>query len=553
MNRLFKIFILFLVALSLVFSFCACTQKVEAPDSAEDADSSVSVQKVTLNKTKLELTSGDSFQLVATVTPEGASQEVKWTVNKDGKSYASVTSDGKVKVSNTGNDSVSAIISATSVSDPTKKASCSITIKVAPPAKFTVSEIGMVTAGPGENSSESMIISWHSPSEGSFLEYTDADGEEFTNTVANADCSEALSTAKWADTATHYRCKVTLEGLTPGSTYKYRINDGSGNYSDVATFRTAEADTTSFQFMWLSDLHAPKGGTTYIRRVEELIDLANKKDGVDLDFCLFTGDMVNKGQIYRHWQYWSDSKLLNDMTYAFVCGNHDYYPYYSKDRTTNAYYKDVCAFPANNEAGGKTVLDSNYWFIWNRVLFVCIDNFTSEGSETRNLSGAAEKNQRDWFKAVLDSIPTSNYDYLIYCQHLPLFIDDEPCEYGQYEDWYELFDEYKVDFALSSDEHAYTRTNPLFNDTKQELTDGKVTTGTVYMTSYETEGASIGTASNKSTAQNGGKYAAFYGGGGVGGGVYFTVTPTEMTMHLICAGGVEKDTITVLKKDRSGI
>jgi hypothetical protein len=542
MNRIYKGLVLFLIALSVVFTFCACTQKGEAPGSA-------AVEKVTLNKKTLELTSGESFQLVATVSPEGASQEVKWAVSS-GKDYASVSADGKVKVTNTGNSSATAKVTATSVADPTKKATCTITVKIGLPSKFTLSKIGMVTAGPGENASESMIISWHSPANGSFLEYTDADGETFTNAVANADCNEALSTAKWADTATHYRCKVTLEGLSAGSTYKYRINDGSGNYTDVATFRTAEADTTDFQFMWLSDLHTGKYGSNYIKRVEELIDLANAKDGVDLDFCLFTGDMVNKGQIYRHWQYWSDSKLLNDMTYAFVCGNHDYYPYDSKDRTTNAYFKDACAFPANNTAGGKTVLDSNYWFIWNRVLFVCIDNFTSEGTETQKLAGASLSAQKDWFKAVLDSIPTSDYDYLIYCQHLPFFIDDEPCSYGQYTDWRDLFDEYKVDFALSSDEHAYTRTNPLLNDAKQELTDGKVTTGTVYMTSYETEGSSIGTASNQSAKKNGGKYAAFYGGGGVGGGVYFTVTPTEMTMHLICANGVEKDSVAVLKKTR---
>ena len=544
MNRFYKGLVLFLIALSVIFTFCACTQKGEAPGSA-------AVEKITLSKKTLELDGGQSYQLTATVYPETAPQEVKWTVSA-GKDYAKVTSSGKVTVDNNGNSSASATITVTSVADSTKKATCKITVNVTPPSKFTLSGIGMVTAGPGENASESMIISWHSPSQGSFLEYTDAGGEAFTNTVANADCNEALSTAKWADTATHYRCKVTLEGLTPGSTYKYRINDGSGNYSDVATFRTAGTDTT-FQFMWLSDLHTGKYGDNYIKRVDELIDFANEKEGVDVDFCLFTGDMVNKGQIYKHWDNWSASKLMNEMTYAFVCGNHDYYPYGSKDRTTNAYYKDACAFPSNNVAGGKSVLDSNYWFIWNRVLFVCIDNFTSEGTETQKLDGASLSAQKAWFKAVLDSIDTDDYDYLIYCQHLPFFIDDEPCSYGLYTDWRSLFDEYKVDFALSSDEHAYTRTNPLLNDAKQELTDGKVTTGTVYMTSYETEGSSIGTASNQSAKKNGGKYAAFYGGGGVGGGVYFTVTPEEMTMHLICAGGVEKDTITVLKKDRSGI
>lgn len=539
MNRLLKGLVLFLVALSLVFSFCACTQKGEAASA---------VEKVTLNKKTLELDGGQSFQLVATVYPETASQEIKWTVSA-GKDYAKVSADGKVSVDNTGNSSASATITATSVADSTKKASCKITVNVTPPKTFTLSKIGMVTTGPGQDASTSMVISWHSPAQGSYLEYTDANGDAFTNTKANADCNEALSTAKWADTATHYRCKVTLEGLTPNATYKYRINDGSGNYSDVATFRTAAADTT-FQFMWLSDLHTGKYGDNYIATVGKLIDFANEKEGVDVDFCLFTGDMVNKGQIYKHWNNWSESKLMNDMTYAFLSGNHDYYPYGSKDRTTNAYFKDFAAYPANNTAGGKTVLDSNYWFIWNRVLFVCIDNFTSEGSETQKLSGASVSEQKAWFKAVLDSIPTTDYDYLVYAQHLPFFIDDEPCSYGQYKDWRDLFDEYKVDFALSSDEHAYTRTNPLLGDAKQDLVDGKVTTGTVYLTSFETEGSSIGTATNQSAKKNGGKYAAFYGGGGVGGGVYFTVTPTEMTMHLICANGVEKDSVTVVKKDR---
>ena len=56
MNRFLKGLVLFLVALSLVFSFCACKQGGAA---------SVAVEKVTLNKKTLELTSGESFQLVA--------------------------------------------------------------------------------------------------------------------------------------------------------------------------------------------------------------------------------------------------------------------------------------------------------------------------------------------------------------------------------------------------------------------------------------------------------------------------------------------------------
>ena len=414
--------------------------------------------------------------------------------------------------------------------------------------------ISMVNTGPGEDASKSVVISWHSTTAGSSLEYQN-DGEAEWTAVANAQCNEVLSTTDWRDTAgnpldsSHYRCKVYLDDLNPGSTYKYRIKEAGGDYSDVAMFKTAEADTTSFQFLWLSDNHVPKGGKTTLNRVSELLAYAQANEDVDPEFVIFTGDMVNKGQIYEHWNYWSDSGLLDNMTYAFVCGNHDYYGWNDKERTTNDFYKEFAAYPANNTAGEKSVLDSNYWFIWNRVLFVCIDNFTIESEILNTLDGSSLSEQQAWFKAVVEA-NEGKYDYLIYAQHLPWFNTDTntPCDYGYYTNWRKIFDTYKVDFALSSDEHTYRRTYPLYgNDkAKAEFVDGKVSKGTVYVTSNQTEGSSI--SSLKNTAPKNLKYVE-YTAGGIGG-VYFTVTPTEMTLHLIGSGGREFDSITVLKKDR---
>ena len=412
-------------------------------------------------------------------------------------------------------------------------------------------DIRMVTTGPGEDASKGVVISWHSTAKGSYLEYTDADGNEFVNTVANIFCNEALSEADWyeGESAKHYRCKVYLNNLTPGSTYKYRIKASNGEYSDVATFKTAEANSTYFQFMWMSDLHTPATSASCINRVRELISFAQSKPGVDLDFVIFTGDMVEKGQRYTHWKYWSDSGLMNDITYAFVCGNHDYYGANDKVRTINDFYKEVCAYPANNTtAAGKNVLDSNYWFIWNRVLFVCIDNFTTESTALSSQAGAKLSDQQAWFKAVVTA-NEGKYDYLIFAQHLPWFDRDSntPCEYGNYSSWRKIFDTYKVDFALSSDEHHYRRTYPLYNNAKTELVDGKVSTGTVYVTSNQTEGSSLDQLYNELSTEL--KYLEYSAGGQ--GGVYFTVTPTEMTLHQIGKDGKEYDTITVMKKDRS--
>ena len=508
MNRLYKGLILLFLSLALVLGLCAC----EEPAKQEHQHTFSSTWE----------TDGDYHWHVATC--EHTDEISGYTRHIWGK------------LVNNGNG--------------TATYTCKVCKKKV--TKALPSVISMVNTGPGEDASKGVVISWHSITTGSLLEYRKTDAENWT-IVANADCNETLSTADWRDTSgnvlttPHYRCKVYLNDLTPDSTYNYRIKDSGGNYSEVSFFKTAEADTTNFQFMWLSDNHVPKGGTTTLERVSDLVAYAQAKDGVDIDFVLFTGDMVNKGQIYEHWKYWSDSGLLGNMTYAFVCGNHDYYGWDNSDRTTNDYYKEFAAYPANNTSGTKSVLDSSYWFIWNRVLFVCIDNFTIESEALNTLDGSSLSAQQAWFKAVVDA-NKGNYDYLIFAQHLPWFNSDTaPCSYGYYTNWRKIFDTYKVDFALSSDEHTYRRTYPLYGNAKTDLVKGKVATGTVYVTSNQTQGSSVSAVKNEAKSDL--KYVQ-YTAGGVGG-VYFTVTPTEMTLHLIGKNGVEYDTITVLKKNRS--
>lgn len=507
MNRLYKGFLILLLALLLVFGLCSCNEEE--------------------------------------ITPHEHTFSSDWTTDEDYHWHVA-TCEHSNEVSVLSRHVWGSLVD-------NKNGTATYTCKVCKKkvTKSLPSVITMVNTGPGEDASKGVVISWHSVTTGSSLEYKKKEAENWT-VVANADCNEVLSTADWRDTsgktleASHYRCKVYLNNLTPDSAYNYRIKDSSGNYSEVAYFKTAEADTTTFQFMWLSDNHVPKGGQKTLERVSDLIGYAQSKDGVDIDFVLFTGDMVNKGQIYEHWNYWSDSGLLGNMTYAFVCGNHDYYGWNDKVRTTNDYYKEFAAYPANNISGTKNVLDSNYWFIWNRVLFICIDNFTIESEALNTLDGSSLSAQQAWFKAVVDA-NAGNYDYLVYAQHLPWFnTDTKPCDYGYYSNWRKIFDTYKVDFALSSDEHTYRRTYPLYSNAKTNLSDGKVSTGTVYVVSNMTEGSSV--SSLKNEASSGLKYIQ-YTAGGVGG-VYFTVTPTEMTLHLIGSGGREFDSITVKKKDR---
>ena len=126
--------LLVLSVTALTAASCSCSpQPTPTSDSSDTSDTSttseesVPVSSVTLNKSTLTLEKGASEKLVVTVLPENASnRNVTWT-----SSSADVTVDqeGNVKAVNVG----SAVITAKSVSDPSKTASCTVTVTAPAP------------------------------------------------------------------------------------------------------------------------------------------------------------------------------------------------------------------------------------------------------------------------------------------------------------------------------------------------------------------------------------------------------------------------------------
>ena len=89
----------------------------------------IPVTGISLNKTEMTLEAGQSEQLTATVTPTNATnKEVIWTVQSQSASnVATVSSSGLV----TGNNVGTAVIRATSATDPSKYVECTVTVKPA--------------------------------------------------------------------------------------------------------------------------------------------------------------------------------------------------------------------------------------------------------------------------------------------------------------------------------------------------------------------------------------------------------------------------------------
>ncbi len=102
--------------------FEAAYNRLKAALEAFKPKTTVEITGVTLNNSSLTLTVGDSATLTATVNPKEADQAVTWSTSN---AAAATVVGGKVTAVKAG----TAVITATSVADNTKKASCTVTVK----------------------------------------------------------------------------------------------------------------------------------------------------------------------------------------------------------------------------------------------------------------------------------------------------------------------------------------------------------------------------------------------------------------------------------------
>lgn len=480
------------------------------------------VSGIKLDKYTIYRYAPDTFQIGATVNGTATNKDVIWeSSNPD---VVTFDADGTVHLIDSSDKTETVTFTVKSVQDPSKKTSGVITV-------FPSSQVNWLMVGPGHDSSTGMTISWQSISPDCVLELTDADSTEFTQTI-KVECQK--TELEWNDFTEYYRYRIELEGLVPASTYQYRVKNADGSVSETGTFKTAGSDG-SFNFLWLSDNHT-QANNPLIFNVDTAIDRANAIVGQDIDFVLFSGDMVNKGQIYNNWFNWQSSDRLFRNMYAFLVGNHEYYPAGQKKMDTSAYYLDMVAVPDDDA----DVLDSNYWFLYENVLFICLDSIGREDDGTKNYANRETlEMERIWLESVVEANKGS-YDYIIVSQHYSM-LEGENSGTGAYEFWAPVMDKCKVDLVLASDTHTYSRSYTLYGDQVAEE-------GTVYMTSPITEYQEEQAIVNRPELT--GNRCAFYVGEKGSGFVVVSVGPENITLDVYGSDAIQYDSISVNKKNR---
>jgi len=271
--------------------------------------------------------------------------------------------------------------------------------------------------------------------------------------------------------------KVTITGLEPDVKYTYRVSNDSTNWSDSYTFKTAPIG--SFKFAAVSDIQpscsdacpTDEGSEIYIWN-KTVTKIANA--GVTL--IVNAGDHVMNGRESEYEGYFYPSQLRSIPT-APVMGNHDTY-------TENFNYH----FNLPNIVKGTAPYtgQANYYFLYNRVLFIGLNTSEESNSDVDTDHNASKfiTDFKNTFVAARKAHSPIQYDFIVVTHHRSTNSVQDGGHALEattlaYQDagLQRIMTENGVDLVITGHDHIYVRSKLMYNDTVS--TNGA---GTYYLT-----------------------------------------------------------------------
>lgn len=256
----------------------------------------------------------------------------------------------------------------------------------------------------------------------------------------------ATSEAFTDDNKTTYIHTATLTGLTPQTTYEYRVGYDKKR-SPWQTLRTAGgSDFTALIF--------PDSQSSDYSVWNQTASPAWQAHQ-DASFFINMGDLVDNGQDSYQWNAWFDvvSPMAAVIPVAPVMGNHETYTLDWKTRMPEA-YTHLFSLPSN---GNDIYKNQFYSFDYGDVHFIVLNTQTKELEEFEpNLLA----DEQAWFKENIAKTTKKWKVVLMHKDPLQYAFQSrpEPREEGFSEegkDWMPLFDQYSVDVVLSAHLHTF--------------------------------------------------------------------------------------------------
>ena len=231
--------------------------------------------------------------------------------------------------------------------------------------------------------------------------------------------------------------QVTLDGLEPDTEYMYRFSNGDA-VSEVKTFKTG--GTGDFSFFAAGDpqigshgyLNGKDGWDKTLKLLPELDSSAS--------FLLSLGDQVDTGKDEEQYDAYINREGFNGLTLAPIIGNHD-----ERGNAHEEHFK-----VSNVQDEGKSNAGSNYYYVYNNTLFICLNSNNKDYAEHKvTIEKAIAENPNVKWRVVTFHHPP----YTVASHALDDYITDMRSTLVP------ILKENKIDLVLNGHDHVYTRTH----------------------------------------------------------------------------------------------
>jgi hypothetical protein len=230
--------------------------------------------------------------------------------------------------------------------------------------------------------------------------------------------------------SSHFMHRATLTGLSPETSYVYRVRSGT-TLSATYSFRTAPLRDTPFAVAWWGDSQ---------ENPSVLGQLIPNMLAHGVDWMGVAGDLASSGASLYDWHnYWFKPMETQDLAQTrpalFARGNHEgEYPF------SYAY----SALPGNG---------AWYAFNYGNSRFIFLDTEASTGDVPE---------QYAWLTNELARPETQNAAFRVVCFHKPPYCNlwnggGYTGETWVRTDWVPLFQQYHVDAVINGHSHCYDR------------------------------------------------------------------------------------------------
>lgn len=443
MNKKFNIF-RFIASIALIFSLSLClvscnrnggqnNPPVENPpvENPPVVTPPVIIPEIKVSIDKEYIFIRETAKLNVSFTPSDYSSDYKVEISDT--SIATHIGDGIIEALGEG----TVTITVTSKKDASL--SKSVTLTVNPDLLEESYKVECIATTVGEDASTEALIKYQTYNKNTSVEYTLSSDTEFNNAlVANGSgyyfCEQHVDLD--GPFSERYIYRVYLDNLTPDTEYIYRVNQGDGSYSEVYKFKTAKGtgDTT---FIYLTDTHywVKADGTSHGSEISEESIKNILLKHPDATMVVDSGDTIDTGGNNKIWDImYKHRESLKTLQYVAVPGNHEYYVN-GTGQWDNRFFKAMSPTLLNGPKGA--TLGSSYYFIYNDVLFLMLDNVKATGYNE----------QFTWMEKVLRETTAK---YIVVNYHIPTHEGgtDQDDKYN------DLFQKYGVDLVLSGHYHT---------------------------------------------------------------------------------------------------